>query len=132
MWLLLFREIRECLKLDPDHKDCFPVYKVQISSFCVFECYFLSGLKCRFEWIVVNSIPFAINVLQTSFEECLQLLRNFFGREGWERFSKIAKSVGRGGGWVGRCVHLSKCVTTFLFRKEIFEWYYFAENEETK
>lgn len=22
------REIRECLKLDPDHKDCFPFYKV--------------------------------------------------------------------------------------------------------
>lgn len=71
---------------------------------------------------MVNSIPFAINVLQTSFEECLQLLQNFFGREGWERFSKIAKSVGRGGGggvvgWVGRCVYLSKCVTTFLFRK---------------
>lgn len=25
--LLHFREIRECLKLDPDHKDCFPHYK---------------------------------------------------------------------------------------------------------
>ena len=24
----LSREIRECLKLDPDHKDCFPFYKV--------------------------------------------------------------------------------------------------------
>ena len=24
---ILFREIRECLKLDPDHKDCFPFYK---------------------------------------------------------------------------------------------------------
>lgn len=23
-----FREIRECLKLDPDHKECFPFYKV--------------------------------------------------------------------------------------------------------
>ena len=22
-----FRQIRECLKLDPDHKDCFPHYK---------------------------------------------------------------------------------------------------------
>lgn len=22
-----FREIRECLKLDPDHKECFPFYK---------------------------------------------------------------------------------------------------------
>lgn len=25
-----FREIRECLKLDPDHKECFPFYKVSI------------------------------------------------------------------------------------------------------
>ena len=24
------REIRECLKLDPDHKECFPFYKVSI------------------------------------------------------------------------------------------------------
>ena len=24
---MFFREIRECLKLDPDHKDCFPHYK---------------------------------------------------------------------------------------------------------
>ena len=24
---VLFREIRECLKLDPDHKECFPFYK---------------------------------------------------------------------------------------------------------
>lgn len=23
----MFREIRECLKLDPDHKQCFPFYK---------------------------------------------------------------------------------------------------------
>lgn len=23
----MFREIRECLKLDPDHKECFPFYK---------------------------------------------------------------------------------------------------------
>lgn len=25
--LSCFREIRECLKLDPEHKDCFPHYK---------------------------------------------------------------------------------------------------------
>ena len=24
------KEIRECLKLDPDHKDCFPFYKVRV------------------------------------------------------------------------------------------------------
>ena len=26
---LPFREVRECLKLDQDHKDCFPFYKVK-------------------------------------------------------------------------------------------------------
>ncbi len=25
--LVIYREIRECLKLDPDHKDCYPHYK---------------------------------------------------------------------------------------------------------
>ena len=28
--IFFFREIRECLKLDPDHKECFPFYKVSI------------------------------------------------------------------------------------------------------
>ena len=32
LFLLLFvyvlSEVRECLKLDPDHKDCYPFYKV--------------------------------------------------------------------------------------------------------
>lgn len=26
-FFLYFRQIRECLKLDPDHKKCFPYYK---------------------------------------------------------------------------------------------------------
>ena len=25
--MIFYREIRECLKLDPEHKDCFPFYK---------------------------------------------------------------------------------------------------------
>ena len=29
MITLYFREIRECLRLDPDHKECFPHYKVR-------------------------------------------------------------------------------------------------------
>lgn len=24
---MIFREVRDCLKLDPEHKDCFPHYK---------------------------------------------------------------------------------------------------------
>lgn len=31
--IFFFREIRECLKLDPDHKECFPFYKVSIVHF---------------------------------------------------------------------------------------------------
>lgn len=27
MYIIPFREVRECLKLDPEHKDCFPHYK---------------------------------------------------------------------------------------------------------
>lgn len=27
IYFILFRQIRECLKLDPDHKECFPFYK---------------------------------------------------------------------------------------------------------
>ena len=29
LFSLSFREVRECLKLDQDHKDCFPFYKVK-------------------------------------------------------------------------------------------------------
>ena len=29
LFSLTFREVRECLKLDQDHKDCFPFYKVK-------------------------------------------------------------------------------------------------------
>ena len=29
LFSLPFREVRECLKLDQDHKDCFPFYKVK-------------------------------------------------------------------------------------------------------
>ena len=31
-----YREIRECLKLDPDHKVCFPFYKARHAS--MFSC----------------------------------------------------------------------------------------------
>ena len=35
--IFFFREIRECLKLDPDHKECFPFYKVSIIIIIIYN-----------------------------------------------------------------------------------------------
>ncbi len=39
----VYRQIRECLRLDPDHKKCFPHYKVRWLGIIILELFYLGS-----------------------------------------------------------------------------------------